>query len=52
MDETVRELANLLRDSDRRRRMAAAGREFVAGHFAPAALHEANMCLYQEVLSD
>src|SRR5262249_17434658 len=51
MDETVRELANLLSDSERRRRMAAAGRVFVAANFAPASLHESNMRLYGQALA-
>jgi glycosyltransferase involved in cell wall biosynthesis len=52
IDETVRELTCLLGDPARRRRMAAAGRAFVADRFAPARLHEANMRLYRQALTD
>jgi glycosyltransferase involved in cell wall biosynthesis len=52
LDGTVHALANLLHDRERRRKMAAAGPGFVASHFAPVALHEANMHLYREALAD
>jgi glycosyltransferase involved in cell wall biosynthesis len=51
-EETVAALADLLLDSERRRRMAAAGRAFVATHFDPGVLHEANMRLYRAALAD
>jgi glycosyltransferase involved in cell wall biosynthesis len=52
LDGAVRAVTDLLHDSPRRRRMAAAGPAFVAAHFAPAALHQANMHLYQQALAD
>jgi glycosyltransferase involved in cell wall biosynthesis len=51
-DQTVRELATLLGDAGRRRTMAAAGRAFVASHFAPEALHEANLRVYRAALAE
>ena len=50
-EETVRALAALLYDGERRRSMAAAGRRFVASHFAQEALHAANMGLYRAALA-
>jgi glycosyltransferase involved in cell wall biosynthesis len=51
-EKTVQALAALLRDGERRKKMAAAGREFVASHFAPQALHAANMQIYRAALAD
>jgi glycosyltransferase involved in cell wall biosynthesis len=42
----------VLRDAALRRRMAEAGRAFVAERFAPRALHEENLRLYREALAD
>jgi glycosyltransferase involved in cell wall biosynthesis len=50
-EQTMRELASLLGNEERRSTMAAAGRAFVACHFAPEALHEANMRLYRAALT-
>jgi glycosyltransferase involved in cell wall biosynthesis len=52
MEETVTALAELLRDAERRRRMAAMGRAFVASHFAPEAMHVANIRLYRLALAE
>jgi glycosyltransferase involved in cell wall biosynthesis len=52
LDGAVQAVADLLHDQVRRKRMVAAGPSFVAAHFAPAALHEANSRLYREALGD
>jgi glycosyltransferase involved in cell wall biosynthesis len=52
LDGAVRAVADLLHDQPRRKQMAAAGPPFVATHFAPAALHEANLRLYRQALGD
>ena len=49
-DGTVAAVAALLGDPARRRRMAAAGRAFVASRFAPEALYEGNRRLYEQGL--
>jgi glycosyltransferase involved in cell wall biosynthesis len=51
-DEAVRSVLQLLRDPERRRRMAAAGRAMVVRRFAAEALYEANDRLYRDALSD
>jgi glycosyltransferase involved in cell wall biosynthesis len=51
-EDAVRAVLQLLRDPERRRRMAAAGRALVMRRFAPEALYEANDRLYREALSD
>jgi glycosyltransferase involved in cell wall biosynthesis len=52
LDGAVDAVAGLLADADRRRRMAAAGRPFVAARFNPEALYEGNLRLYREALAD
>jgi glycosyltransferase involved in cell wall biosynthesis len=52
LDKTVSAVADLLSDPGSRRRMAEAGRAFVAERFDPRALHEGNLRLYREALSD
>jgi glycosyltransferase involved in cell wall biosynthesis len=52
MAGTVHAVAELLGDAVKRRRMAAAGRAFVAERFDPRALHEGNMRLYRAALAD
>jgi glycosyltransferase involved in cell wall biosynthesis len=51
-ETTVRKMATLLSDPARRERMADAGRAFVAAHFAPRTLYEANMDLYRAALAE
>jgi glycosyltransferase involved in cell wall biosynthesis len=50
LDGTVRAVAGLLRDDDRRRRLAEAGSEFVRRRFSPEALDASNLRLYQTAL--
>jgi glycosyltransferase involved in cell wall biosynthesis len=52
IDGAVTVTAELLGDPALRRRMAQAGRAFVAERFDPRALHEGNMRLYREALAD
>jgi glycosyltransferase involved in cell wall biosynthesis len=52
MSGTVDAVADLLGDPVKRRRMAAAGRAFVAERFAPRALRDGNMRLYRAALTD
>lgn len=52
VDGAVAAVAGLLADAGRRRRMAAAGRAFVAARFNPEALYEGNLRLYREALAD
>jgi glycosyltransferase involved in cell wall biosynthesis len=52
MAGTVAAAELVLRDAALRRRMAGAGRAFVAERFAPRALHEGNLRLYREALAD
>jgi glycosyltransferase involved in cell wall biosynthesis len=51
LEETVESLASLLHDPEKRRRMATAGRAFVAANFAPEMLHAANMEIYRAALT-
>ena len=46
----VESVATLLRDPERRRRMAEAGRAFVVNRFAPNVLYEGNQSLYLQAL--
>jgi glycosyltransferase involved in cell wall biosynthesis len=51
-DGAVAAVAGLLADSGLRRRMAAAGRAFVAARFDPQAQYDANLRLYRAALAD
>jgi glycosyltransferase involved in cell wall biosynthesis len=50
LEETVQELAQLLRNADKRQQMAIAAQGFVNEHFAPDRLHAANMSIYRAAL--
>jgi glycosyltransferase involved in cell wall biosynthesis len=52
LDGAVRAVAGLLADADLRRRLAAAGPDFVRRRFSPRALDDANLRLYQTALGD
>ncbi|MCC6417447.1 MAG: glycosyltransferase [Gemmataceae bacterium] len=52
LDGIVAAVAGLLADPERRARMAAAGRAFIAGRFASETLYEANLRLYREALTN
>jgi glycosyltransferase involved in cell wall biosynthesis len=52
LEGTVEAVAELLRDPVKRKRMARAGRTLVAKRFDPWALHQANMRLYHEALTN
>ena len=52
LESTVRTVAELLADPDRRRRLAEAGKTFVAERFAPDCLYEHNLRLYRAAMVD